>query len=555
MIRYIPRMRLSCARPALVALATVALTSCGGASLPVGSVVNSPGGPGGGPPPKMVSVKVSVTVPPAEKSKGARPGYVSPDTASLVIQLTSVNGSAVSGVGATTIETQPNARGCVKGPKGTVCTATASGSPGKDVFAVTTYDGPNATGAVLSVGSVNAQIAGGGAGVQISNKLSLSLQSVIASLSLVVSPAAGKRGDPERSKVSLIAYDAGGAQIVGPSDFTQPVELAIQGDTEKAFTLHAGGKSGSSLEIAKPSSGITLDYDGNGQAQTIDLDAGVAGTNIQKSAPFTLHGKQPPPPVGTIYALNLGANDGRGSTVTEYDGKASGNAAPERTLQLSSKLYARSIAVDSAGHLFVGYFDNADGFQFSNGSPDKGNEIAVYAPQASGNAAPIAVIAADKSTKTAVFPIYMSLDATGDLATYGATAVDGNGGNNAVLIYASPSSGPAAPSNAWAFVSPTLSYAGPTGLALDSAGNFYVNGALHTSLGPSDGLFVAPAADDSNPSVSPSRTLPWNSETELASGQTTNIALDSSGEISIGNWIREGSGSTSSCQGRTNVFA
>jgi hypothetical protein len=90
---------------------------------------------------------------------------------------------------------------------------------------------------------------------------------------------------------------------------------------------------------------------------------------------------------------------------------------------------------------------------------------------------------------------------------------------------------------------------------LDSAGNFYVNGALHTSLGPSDGLFVAPAADDSNPSVSPSRTLPWNSETELASGQTTNIALDSSGEISIGNWIREGSGSTSSCQGRTNVFA
>ena len=75
--------------------------------------------------------------------------------------------------------------------------------------------------------------------------------------------------------------------------------------------------------------------------------------------------------------------------------------------------------------------------------------------------------------------------------TYGATAVDGNGGSDAALTYAAGSAGAAAPLHGWNFASPTIRYAGPTGLALDAAGNFYVNGALHTSLGPSYGLFVA----------------------------------------------------------------
>ncbi len=149
----------------------------------------------------------------------------------------------------------------------------------------------------------------------------------------------------------------------------------------------------------------------------------------------------------------------------------------------------------------------------------------------------------------------MSIDGSGNLVTYGATAVDGNAGNDAVLIYAAGSSGPAAPANAWGFGSPTLYYAGPTGLALDSSGNFYVNGALYTSLGSSYGLFVAPASDDSDPSVNPSRTIPWDSTTQLTQNLTTNVALADSGEIFIGNSLQEGSGSSTSCQGRANVYS
>ena len=540
----------------LVVGAFLAACSSGG-GLPNGSIVNSPGGGPTQSPTKLVPVKVTVTIPPGSK---VRPNYVSVNTQSLVIQLSSVDGGGVSGVNPTTMNTVVHARGCKTGGAGLVCTATAWGSPGQDVFSVTTYAGENATGSVLSAGTVRAKIDSGGGGVPISNDLSLALYGIIASLQLQVTPNSAKRGEPTDATVTLDAFDASGAQIVGSSDYWSAVQLSIQGSTNKAFALHAGGKSGSSLTIVKPTSKITLSYDGNRQASSITLAANVDGPDdrpdsIGKSVNFILHGKQPPPPVGTIYALNFGSNYGRAATVTEYDGKAKGNAAPERTLNLDKKLYARSIAVDAKGNLYVGYFDNQYGFSPSNGSPDKRNEIAIYAPGASGNDAPTAVIVADPKTKTLIFPVYMSIDGSGNLVTYGATAVDGNAGNDAMLIYAAGSSGPAAPANAWAFVSPALRYPGPTGLALDTSGNFYVNGALHTALGPSYGLFVAPASDDSDPSVNPSRTIPWDTTTELTPGLTTNVALADSGEIFIGNSLQEGSGSSTSCQGRANVYS
>ena len=163
---------------------TIALSACGGGgTLPVGSVVNSPGGGPTQPPTHLVDVKVTVTIP-ARKSHAVHPGYVSINTKSLVIDLSSVDGQGVTGVNPTTIETLPRSRDCKVQTQGTVCTAIASGSPGEDVFAVTTYAGSNATGPVLSVGSVSAKIGNGG-GVQI-NQLSLALEGVIAGLGISV---------------------------------------------------------------------------------------------------------------------------------------------------------------------------------------------------------------------------------------------------------------------------------------------------------------------------------------------------------------------------------
>lgn len=532
------------------------LTACGGGGLPSGSVVNYPGGGGDPPPTKFVSVKLTVTIPSGERARGVRPDYVSANTKSLVIALSSVNGGGVSGINPTTMETDAKARDCKAQGAERICTATTQGSPGEDVFSVTTYEGTNATGAVLSVGTVQAKIASGGGGVGINNRLPLTLDGVVASIKLALEPDAGKRGKAMKSTVLLTAYDASGAEIVGASPYDSPISLSIQGDTGNDFLLHDGKKSGTSLTIVKPTAGIVLSYNGDSEASTVSIQASISGpSGIGTSANFTLRGKRPPPPVGAIYALNIGSSTGKAGTVTEYDGDANGNAQPVRTLQLNSKLYARSIAVDASNNLYVGYTDNELGFSPSSGLPDKGNEIAVYAPGASGNAQPTSVLTADSKTATKLFPLYLSFDPSGNLITYGATGIDGIGGGDAVLTYSPGSAGATAPVSAWAYYYPTLSYGGPTGLTLDASGNFYVNGALHSSLGPSYGLFVTPVSENGNPAAAPSRTIPWDGTTELAPGLTTNVTLDPSGEILIGNSLSQGSGSAVSCQGRANVFA
>jgi hypothetical protein len=175
--------------------------------------------------------------------------------------------------------------------------------------------------------------------------------------------------------------------------------------------------------------------------------------------------------------------------------------------------------------LYVGFFDSQFGFSPSNGQPDAGNLIAIYTPGASGNTKPTALLTEDKKTNTTLFPLFMSFDPSGDLVTYGATSVDGNTGD-AVLTYPPDSKGSVAPAHGWNFASPTIEYAGPTGLALDSAGNFYVNG-----------------------------TLPWDSKTQLTQGLTSNVGLDSSGEIFIANTLLKGGSSSRSCQGQANVYA
>ena len=178
------------------AAAVLLITACGGGgTLPNGSVVNSGGG-GDPPPTKLVNVKVTVTIPPRTKQHGIRHNYVSPNTQSLVIELSSVNGGGVNGVNATTINTLSKSRGCKSVGGATVCTANASGAVGDDVFAVTTYSQTNAIGSVLSVGTVQAKIAGNGGGVPISNKLSLSLDGVIAGLQLTLSPSSGSAVRP-----------------------------------------------------------------------------------------------------------------------------------------------------------------------------------------------------------------------------------------------------------------------------------------------------------------------------------------------------------------------
>jgi hypothetical protein len=528
--------------PTAALLLAFALAACGGTpNTPDGSVVNSPGGPSD-PPPTLVKASLVVTVP--RTSSNARgTHYVSPKTKSVVVALASS-----SSTNATTVDVRPGAAGCKENAKAIVCHGTVEATPGNDTFNVTTFAGPDGTGPILSAGQVTATIAASSGGVAVSH-LSLALDGIIAALRLTISPSHANVGKPSHAGVTVTAYDAAGAAIVGASEYSQPIALTIQGDSAGAFSLHEGTTAGSSVSITKPAMPVALLYNGNRNASSIALQASVAGASLSATAAFTLSGTGPPPAAGDIYVLNAGTKGGLGATVTVYDANATGNAVPKLTLQLDPKRYAQTIALDAKQQLYVGYFDTPTGASAATGQPDAGNEIAVFAQGASGTAAPTATL--QSGGATSVYPASIAFDAGGNLVTYGATTVDGSDGNDATLIYAPGASGSATPIHAWGFTSPYFHFPGPTGLVLDAAGNFYVAGALKTSLSPQSGVFVAPASSQ-NAKVAASRTLPWDAVTGLVPGQAGPIGLDASNEIYVSNFTRIASGG---CQAQVNAYA
>jgi hypothetical protein len=541
-------------RTAIAALAVVlscTLAACGGnPNTPDGSTVNSPGS-SATPPPQLIKASLTVTVPHRTLQKRG-PRYVSSKTQSVVVALASVDGTGISSGTATTLDVSLHDPGCKGTADAIVCRGSVDAASGADVFNVTTFAGPNATGPVLSAGSIASAVSGSSGTVAVS-PVSIAIDGVPASLKISATPAFATVGKAGSATILLTAYDGAGAAIAGPSDYFSALSLSIQGDGPGAFQLHSGTASGSTISVVKPSQPIALLYNGNATATSISLQATVpGGGNSSANAAFTLRGTVPPPVAGEIYALNAGANGGLGATVTVYDAKAEGNAAPMRTLKLDPKRYAQSIALDAQGRLYVGYFDSPSGVNVANGSPDEGNDIAVFAAGASGAAQPAATIVADAKSGSALYPASIALDAAGELVTFGATHVDGNGGNDAALIYAAGATGAVAPAAAWGFNSPYFYFPGPQSVALDTAGNFYVAGALKSSLAPQSGVFVAPADDRSKPSVSATRVLPWDAATLLTPGQAGQIGLDATGEIYVANFSRI---STGGCQALVNAYA
>lgn len=542
--------------PAVLALAASIAAGCSGSpGTPSGPQVNSPGGPNP-PPVTLVNAGANVRIANwsiAKPQSRLRAQYLSSRTQSVVVALASVDGGAPSGVNATTINTYPTAPNCKLAGGTLSCSGTVSAVPGRDVFNVTSFAGPDGNGALLAAGTVTAQIGSSGGNVQI-NTDQLAVRGIISSMTMSLSPAAVVRGKGSTVRVALDAFDASGGKIAGNSPYASPITLSIEGDSSNSFTLGAAGSSTTSIAVTKPSQHLAVLYNGSQQANSITLQASVTSPNsASATATIAVNGTPPPPPPGRLYVLNAGANDGLDATVTEYGGTATGNVAPTTTLQLNPKLYARSIAVDAGGNLYVGYLDSVTGFEPSNGSPDTGNLIEEFAPGASGAATPKATIAADPATNSLLFPIAMAIDKAGDVVTYGATSVDGNSGD-AVVIYAPGSNGAVAPAHAWNFVTPQIRYAGPTGLALDSTGNFYVNGILHTSLGPSYGVFANLAQNESNPAAPVSRTIPWDATTQLTPGFVSDVTIDSSGAVDVGNFALTGT-TTLSCQGEANIFS
>lgn len=257
---------------ALCLTACVALSACGGGSAGSG-LPQTPRGAA----PASTNVRISIAIPAAPIAGAATrrsPRYVSTNTQSASI---AVNGGTpvVANLSAGSSNCTAVAGG------GRTCSLSVNAPVGVDTFTETLYAGPNAGGAILSVGTTSATIVAGTA-----NTVLLTLDGVIASLSLAVSNASPPVGTPTTIGLTVTFNDASGAAIIGDEPFTTPVNLT-DSDASGATTL-----SKTILKTPADAASLTIAYTGAAIAKAvIGATAGsvvAAGVTITpQAAPTT----------------------------------------------------------------------------------------------------------------------------------------------------------------------------------------------------------------------------------------------------------------------------
>jgi virginiamycin B lyase len=122
---------------------------------------------------------------------------------------------------------------------------------GTDTFAFATYDDQNGQGNVLSRASVTQNVVLGTA-----NSVSAVLNGVVTSLTIALSNPSPNAGVPATVNVNAAAKDADGNTIVGAGDYSTPIRLSIQDDT------NSGTLSLSTTTLPNASTTATLTYNG-----------------------------------------------------------------------------------------------------------------------------------------------------------------------------------------------------------------------------------------------------------------------------------------------------
>jgi hypothetical protein len=156
--------------------------------------------------------------------------------------------------------------------------------------------------------------------------------------------------------------------------------------------------------------------------------------------------------LGNIYIAELSTPT---ATVQVF---ASGSATASSTLTVSNTLDATqnqilTMTVDHSDFLYVAF----------------ANVIYVYAPEATGNAAPVRTITSPPSSKTGFTPSQMAVDSAGDLFVAQSVAP------STVVTYQLVEYPPMANGSASPVVLAATPAYGPTGVAIDSSDNIYIS--------------------------------------------------------------------------------
>jgi hypothetical protein len=200
--------------------------------------------------------------------------YVSPNTASLRVSVTQVDGKTVN-VPDTVATIKAGSPGCTTDPAthALSCTANITVPTGNNVtFHIATYASSDGTGPVLSEATVTKTIV-----ANAPNPVAITLGGVVSKIAL--SPAhipVYADGLAHRYKITVNALDASGATIVGSENYQSPISLSVQGDANGALALSASS-------VPAPGNSFYLMYNAAVPLNSATVTA-TDGTNADGSA-------------------------------------------------------------------------------------------------------------------------------------------------------------------------------------------------------------------------------------------------------------------------------
>jgi len=484
---------------AAVAICMLAACSAGGASHGVPATPVT--APTTGALAPMTTSRFTITVPSATATatSSRAPRFVSPNTQSAIITLTSVNGTPFTGsaTNPASIATNltPSNPACSMSSGMLTCTASAPAVAGSDAYTVVTYDAMQSTatpiGHVLSQATLTIPVTAGQA-----NPVTTPLVLTGVVNSIVVTPA--NASDPH-----ILGTQATGYSIVG----NQPYTFNITGKDASGATIVGSAAQGApafTCTSATPSAvAVTT---ANATVCTVQVKSASVSPATQALVPVALtvtpsQGSAATVNVTTVQELWVtnGGNTANNGSVTAYYSIPGANQSTQiPTDTIPGLTQPNALAVDGNGNLWVATF-----------SASAVSSITAYVP---GTSTPFNTISGASSGLNR--PFGLAFDAGGHLWV---ASVSGNGsggaGGGAITVY---NVGPTPPT---IFANDTITGGGlssPVGLAFQSvSGSLWV---ANEGVGNGDITVSTPGTNAANSSITAGISVPFDLAFEASSG-------------------------------------
>jgi hypothetical protein len=168
-----------------------------------------------------------------------------------------------------------------------------------------------------------------------------------------------------------------------------------------------------------------------------------------------------------IYVIQFDSSN-ESYSILDFAADTNGTLSPKGALLPPTGFAYDSMATDSAGQLYLGG-QNVEG----GGNPL--NQVLVYAAGATGAATPLRTITLPNDENSQYLPLDMTVDSTGKLYVVGLGLVG---------TFPANASGDTSPITSFSVTLPygNVSANGPTGIAVDTAGNIYLGMYLEAAV-------------------------------------------------------------------------